>query len=182
MWARDHKAAYKAAHPDLSSPEVNRSMKREWSALPDDDAVKADYRARSAALKRDFAKRFDAWNARRFSGPKKKRRVRGPKSYDDGAIADWRAESGAAADSNLSKAAHFSESQRDTLDARRRLDRADRDALFLNAPAHEALARDFATELWRSDGRAAANGDAGPSQEILKHYYTKIANWLKRRA
>ena len=182
MWARDVKAEFRARHPDLSAPALVREMKRAWSATPEDDPVKRDYRARSAALKRQFAARFDAWNAKRFAGPRKKRRVRGPRSYDPEAIADWRSGAAPAADSNLSKAAHFSDDQRALFDARRALPRDDADALFLNAPAHETLARAFATDLWLQDAHAAGRGDAGPSQEILKHYYTKIANWLKRRA
>ena len=55
------------------------------------------------------------------------------------------------------------------------------DALANGRPAHEALARRFAHELWCSDDKAAARGETGPSPEILKHYYTKIANWVKRR-
>ena len=183
MWARDLKDEYRARHPDMTPPELIRAMKAVWSALPEDDAVKKEYRDKSARLKLQYAKRFEAWNLKRFSGPKKKRRTAGPRSYDPDAIADWRL-GALGADSNLSKAAHFSADQRRLLEDRKSLaDVApdDDDALVLNGKTHEALARQFALDLWHQDLQAHARGETGPSQEILKHYYTKISNWLKRR-
>ena len=142
------------------------------------------YRDRSARLKLQYAKRFEQWNLKRFAGPKKKRRTAGPRSYDPDAIADWRLGTTMGADSNLSKAAHFSEDQRTLLEDRKQLARTHPDhddALNLNSKAHEALARQFAFDLYHQDLHAHARGETGPSQEILKHYYTKISNWLKRR-
>ena len=89
-----------------------------------------------------------------------------------------------SADSILSRAAHFTPLQRSLLEARRALTSRrpdDENALANGNRAHETLAREFAADLWRQDGLKPNQSESQPSQEILKHYYTKIANWLKRR-
>jgi hypothetical protein len=43
--------------------------------------------------------------------------------------------------------------------------------LDLSSRAHEALARRFASEISEE-----------PPTDLLKHYYSMIANWLKRRS
>ena len=76
--------------------------------------------------------------------------------------------------SGLAHAAHFSDSQKAVLESQRALwerEPSHEDALDLSSRAHEALARRFASEISEE-----------PPPDLLKHYYSMIANWLKRRA
>ena len=96
-----------------------------------------------------------------------------------------------------SKPLHFTPDQRKLLEARKRAheaDPGDAAALAIHGPAHGALARQFAREHHASRhgaeaGRARAEGDAEDEEEpapppapLVQHYYTKITNWIKRKA
>jgi len=171
LWCRDEKDAWKAKFPELAPIDLSKKMKAHWSSLPDDNPVKAEYKQRSAGLREEYARKFEAWSRRKSPepGPRKRRKT---------------AAASESADSILSRAAHFTPLQRSLLEARRALTSRrpdDENALANGNRAHETLAREFAADLWRQDGLKPNQSESQPSQEILKHYYTKIANWLKRR-
>lgn len=163
IWSRDLKETYRAKFPSLSPLDVNKKMKSDWSAMSDDDPVKSDYKKRSMKLKEEYAQRFAQWTARNLEeGPRKKRRAANAEFDPHGADA-----------SGLSRAAHLTEAQKELLEAKRGLferDPTHPDALDAGTPAHEALSRRFAADI-----------GVGESTELLKHYYSKIANWLKRQ-
>ena len=145
-----------------------KKMKADWAAMSDEDPVKSDYKRRSAKLKEEYASRYSEWQEKQLEdGPRKKRRA----AVNTDLSGDSRVtEEG----SGLANAAHFSDAQKAVLESQRALwerEPAHEDALDLSSRAHEALARRFASEISEE-----------PPTDLLKHYYSMIANWLKRRS
>ena len=168
MWSRDLKETYRTKFPSLAPPDLLKKMKADWASMSDEDPVKSDYKRRSAKLKEEYASRYSAWQSSQMEdGPRKKRRA--------AVNADLSGDSRVTEEgTGLAHAAHFSDSQKAVLESQRALwerDPTHEDALDLSSRAHEALARRFASEI--SDE---------PPPDLLKHYYSMIANWLKRRA
>ena len=168
MWSRDLKETYRTTFPSLAPPDLLKKMKADWAAMADEDPVKSDYKRRSSKLKEEYASRYSEWQSSQMEdGPRKKRRA----AVNADLSGDSRVtEQG----SGLAHAAHFSDAQKAVLESQRALwerDPTHEDALDLSSRAHEALARRFASEI--SDE---------PPTDLLKHYYSMIANWLKRRA
>ena len=168
MWSRDLKETYRTKFPALNPPDLLKKMKADWAAMTDEDPVKADYKRRSAKLKEEYASRYSEWQEKQVEdGPRKKRRA--------AVNADLSGDSRVTEEgSGLANAAHFSDAQRAVLESQRALwerEPTHEDALDLSSRAHEALARRFASEISEE-----------PPTDLLKHYYSMIANWLKRRS
>ena len=168
MWSRDLKETYRTKFPALNPPDLLKKMKADWAAMTDEDPVKADYKRRSAKLKEEYASRYSEWQEKQLEeGPRKKRRA--------AVNADLSGDSRVTEEgSGLANAAHFSDAQRAVLESQRALwerEPTHEDALDLSSRAHEALARRFASEISEE-----------PPTDLLKHYYSMIANWLKRRS
>ena len=168
MWSRDLKETYRTKFPSLNPPDLLKKMKADWAAMTDEDPVKADYKRRSAKLKEEYASRYSEWQEKQIEeGPRKKRRA--------AVNADLSGDSRVTEEgSGLANAAHFSDAQKAVLESQRALwerEPTHEDALDLSSRAHEALARRFASEISEE-----------PPTDLLKHYYSMIANWLKRRS
>ena len=69
LWCRDEKDAWKAKFPELAPIDLSKKMKAHWSSLPDDNPVKAEYKQRSAGLREEYARKFEAWSRRKSPEP-----------------------------------------------------------------------------------------------------------------